>query len=84
MSIAVNSSGDCQCGSNSWTVRPGIGNNNWGGVGMEKWAEINRKYSEIWPVITEKKTPPADAKEWDVVDVVVVCKMYDVTIVMHR
>ena len=23
--------------------------------GMEKWAEINRKYSEIWPVITEKK-----------------------------
>ena len=26
--------------------------------GMEKWAEINRKYSEIWPVITEKKEPP--------------------------
>ena len=23
--------------------------------GMEKWAEINRKYSELWPVITEKK-----------------------------
>ena len=39
MSIAVNSSGDCQCGSNSWTVRPGIGNNNWGGVGKECSAE---------------------------------------------
>ena len=23
--------------------------------GMEKWVEMNRKYSEIWPVITEKK-----------------------------
>jgi len=31
--------------------------------GMEKWAEINRKYSEIWPVITEKKEPPHDAKK---------------------
>ena len=25
----------------------------------------NRKYSEIWPVITEKKSPPNDAKEWE-------------------
>ena len=25
--------------------------------GIEKWAEINRKYSEIWPNINEKKTP---------------------------
>ena len=33
--------------------------------GMEKWAEINRKYSEIWPVITEKKDPPDDAKKWE-------------------
>ena len=33
--------------------------------GMEKWAEINRKYSEIWPVITEKKEPPNDAKDWE-------------------
>ena len=32
---------------------------------MEKWAEINRKYSEIWPVITEKKDPPHDAKKWE-------------------
>ena len=35
---------------------------------MEKWAEINRKYSEIWPVITEKKSPPTDAKDWEKVE----------------
>ena len=33
--------------------------------GIEKWAEINRKYSEIWPNISEKKTPPSDAEEWN-------------------
>ena len=32
--------------------------------GIEKWAEINRKYSEIWPNINEKKEPPVDAEEW--------------------
>ena len=32
---------------------------------MEKWAEINRKYSEIWPVITEMKESPSDAKDWE-------------------
>lgn len=32
--------------------------------GMEKWVAINRKYSEIWPVITEKKTPPSDGDDW--------------------
>ena len=32
--------------------------------GIEKWAEVNRKYSEIWPNISEKKDPPADAEEW--------------------
>ena len=35
MSIAVGTSGDCSCGNNAWTVRPGIGNSNWGGVGAE-------------------------------------------------
>ena len=33
--------------------------------GMEKWAKINRKYSEIWPVITEKKDPTQDATKWE-------------------
>ena len=29
--------------------------------GLEKWLEINLKYSEIWPNINIKKDPPADA-----------------------
>ena len=33
--------------------------------GMEKWVEINRKYSEIWPVITVKKVPPEDSEKWN-------------------
>ena len=35
---------------------------------MEKWAEINRTYSEIWPVIAEKKEAPSDSKEWENVE----------------
>jgi ferredoxin len=35
---------------------------------MEKWAEINRIYAEKWPVITIKKDPPSDAKDWESVD----------------
>ena len=35
MSIAVGTSGDCSCARSAWTVRPGIGNSNWGGVGNE-------------------------------------------------
>jgi len=27
----------------------------------EKWLNLNRDYSVKWPVITRKKTPPADA-----------------------
>tara|TARA_Y100000590_G_C14825495_1_gene678089 strand:+ start:113 stop:445 length:333 start_codon:yes stop_codon:yes gene_type:complete len=32
--------------------------------GMEKWVEINRKYSEIWPSITKAKEPPEDSDKW--------------------
>ena len=32
---------------------------------MEKWVEFNRKYSEIWPVITAKKDPMPTAEEMD-------------------
>ena len=31
--------------------------------GNEKWLEVNRKYSEIWPNITVKKDPPLDHEE---------------------
>lgn len=30
-----------------------------------KWYDVNFKYSNTWPNITEKKDPPEDAKEWD-------------------
>ncbi len=30
-----------------------------------KWEDLNRKYSNLWPNITEKGEPPADAKEWE-------------------
>ena len=29
-----------------------------------EWLEINRKYAESWPNITEKKDPLPDAEEW--------------------
>lgn len=30
----------------------------------EKWVALNQKYSDIWPNITERKDPPADADQW--------------------
>lgn len=33
--------------------------------GLEKWLEINRKYSEIWPNISEIGPRPADAEDWN-------------------
>ena len=36
--------------------------------GSEKWLEINRKYSEIWPNISEKKEAPPDALKWQGVE----------------
>ena len=33
--------------------------------GIEKWLEINTKYSEIWPNINAKKDPPEDAKKFE-------------------
>ena len=32
--------------------------------GMEKWLEINEKYSKIWPNINEKKEPPIDNEKY--------------------
>lgn len=32
--------------------------------GAGKWVALNQKYSEIWPNITERKDPPADADNW--------------------
>ena len=32
---------------------------------MERWVELNQKYSTLWPQIVEKKPAPADAKQWE-------------------
>ena len=32
---------------------------------QEKFLELNEELSRDWPVITEKKEPPADAEDWD-------------------
>tara|TARA_A100000171_G_C2129255_1_gene145577 strand:- start:1215 stop:1550 length:336 start_codon:yes stop_codon:yes gene_type:complete len=32
--------------------------------GAEPWVEFNQKYSQIWPRITFKGTPPEDADKW--------------------
>ena len=33
--------------------------------GLEKWLSINTEYAKLWPNITLKKEPPADAKKWE-------------------
>lgn len=30
----------------------------------ERWVQINRDYAQIWPIITQKGTPPVDADQW--------------------
>jgi ferredoxin len=32
---------------------------------MQGFTALNEELSRQWPVITEKKDPPADAEEWD-------------------
>ena len=29
-----------------------------------EWVEMNEKYSQLWPLITEKKTVPSDADDY--------------------
>ena len=31
---------------------------------MDKWVEINRKYAEVWPVISKKGSSPEDWEDW--------------------
>lgn len=33
--------------------------------GQEHFTQLNAELAKDWPVITEKKEPPEDAKEWD-------------------
>jgi ferredoxin len=34
-------------------------------AGQEQFKQINADLAKAWPVITEKKAAPADAKEWE-------------------
>jgi ferredoxin len=34
-------------------------------TGLEPWLELNAEYAKVWPNITVKRDPPADAKDWD-------------------
>ena len=34
-------------------------------AGQEHFKPLNAELSRQWPVITEKKAPPSDAKEWE-------------------
>tara|TARA_B100000965_G_C19597494_1_gene760936 strand:+ start:531 stop:776 length:246 start_codon:yes stop_codon:yes gene_type:complete len=31
---------------------------------LDFWVDFNRKWSEQWPNISEKKDPPEDAEQW--------------------
>ena len=33
--------------------------------GLENWLDVNRKYSEIWPVLTVKREPMPEAEKYD-------------------
>jgi ferredoxin len=33
--------------------------------GLEKFLKVNADFAKIWPNITTKKEPPADAKNWE-------------------
>jgi ferredoxin len=33
--------------------------------GLERWLALNAEYAKTWPNITQKGTPPSDAKEFD-------------------
>lgn len=33
--------------------------------GLESWLELNTKFAEVWPNITEKRDAPSDAEKYD-------------------
>lgn len=33
--------------------------------GLESWLELNRKYSQLWPNVTERRNAPEDAGSFD-------------------
>ncbi|MBP0582274.1 ferredoxin family protein [Labrys sp. LIt4] len=33
--------------------------------GLEAWVELNARYAHLWPEITVRREPAADARQWD-------------------
>ena len=33
--------------------------------GLDRWLKLNAEYATVWPNITKKRNPPADAKAFD-------------------
>ena len=33
--------------------------------GLDKWLKLNAELADVWPNITVKRDPPADAPQWD-------------------
>ena len=33
--------------------------------GLEKWLELNTKFADIWPNVTQKRDPAPDAEKYD-------------------
>ena len=33
--------------------------------GLESWVEVNARYADLWPEITVRREPAADARQWD-------------------
>ena len=33
--------------------------------GLEKWLALNAKFASVWPNISDKKDPPADAEDFE-------------------
>jgi ferredoxin len=36
--------------------------------GLEKWLSLNAKFASVWPSISDKKEPPADAADFEGMD----------------
>ena len=32
---------------------------------VQQWLALNAEYARLWPNLSQKKDPPADAKDWD-------------------
>ena len=55
---------DCGVCEPECPVNAIVSENDYNEKDKEKWLEINKKYSEIWPNISKKKNSPEDADKF--------------------